>query len=101
MFFPDLENLLIVSAFLGLIPGFIAKSKGRDFFPWYVYGVLIFIVAFIHSLVIQKTDEMKKEELTANGYFECPYCKELVKPGATVCPHCQRDISAIESGRLS
>lgn len=92
LIFPDFSNLLIISAFLGLIPAFIAQSKGRPFLLWYIYGVLLFLVALIHSIVISKSDEQKNDELKSQGYKECPYCKELVKPGATVCPHCQRDI---------
>ena len=76
---------------LALIPAFIAKNKGRNFTTWYIYGVLIFIVALIHSLLISSKSE--REQKLENGYFECPFCKELVRKGATVCPHCRRDIS--------
>jgi hypothetical protein len=33
-----------------LIPAYIAKKKGRDFLTWWLYGALLFIVAFIHSI---------------------------------------------------
>ena len=44
--------LLIVSTLLGLIPAFVAKQRGRDFFLWWLYGAAIFIVALPHSLLI-------------------------------------------------
>lgn len=92
LLFPDFGDILIVSVFLGLIPAFIAQSKGRPFLLWYIYGIALFIVALIHSIVIQKSEEKKNDDLKSQGYTECPFCKELVKPGATVCPHCQRNI---------
>ena len=44
---------LAVAAVLAFIPAFIAKSKGRGFALWYLYGFLIWIVAFIHSLLLK------------------------------------------------
>lgn len=47
--FPD---LWLGTLIIGFIPGLIGKSKGYDFFNWYVYGVLLFIIALIHSLCL-------------------------------------------------
>ena len=78
---------------LGVIPAFIAQSKGRGFIKWYIYGVLLFIIALIHSIVISKSPEAIKKEQLAQGYIDCPYCKEPVKQGAIVCPHCRKDLN--------
>lgn len=48
----ELLGMLFFAAILGLIPGFIAKSKGYSFGAWWLYGFLIFIVAIIHVLFI-------------------------------------------------
>ena len=40
--------LLVLAAVLGLIPAYIAKSKGRSFALWWIYGWMLFIVAIIH-----------------------------------------------------
>lgn len=46
---------------LGLIPAFIAKGKGKDFFTWYVYGVFLFVFAMIHAIVLPEiTNEKEK-----------------------------------------
>ena len=45
-------EFIILALFLGAIPAIIAKGKGRNFAVWYIYGVLLFIVALIHSLAI-------------------------------------------------
>lgn len=86
-------EFIILALFLGAIPAIIAKGKGRNFAVWYIYGVLLFIVALIHSLVISKDPEQKAKEMQENGYVECPFCKEFVKKGASVCPHCRNDVS--------
>ena len=55
--------------------------------------MLLFIIALIHSIVISKSPEAIKKEQLAQGYFDCPYCKEPVKQGAIVCPHCRNDLN--------
>jgi hypothetical protein len=44
-------ELLIVATILGLIPAAIARSKGRDFVGWWMYGAALFIVALPHALL--------------------------------------------------
>lgn len=79
---------MFLAVFLGLIPAFIAKSKGRSFFLWYVYGVALFIVALIHSIIIKKNDNA----FVGEGMVKCPYCAEFVKKEAKVCRYCNRDL---------
>ena len=44
---------LFIAAIIGLLPAIIAKSKGRDFLTWYLYGALLFIFALPHSIFIK------------------------------------------------
>lgn len=43
----------LIAAGIGLIPASIAASKGRSFLGWWIYGVLLFIVALPHSILIK------------------------------------------------
>ena len=80
---------LFYLVFLGLIPAFIAKSKGRSFLTWYVYGIALFIVALIHSCVIKSTEDCQLSQ----GMKKCPFCAELVKQEANVCRYCSSKLS--------
>ena len=90
-------EMLIPAFFLGLIPGFIARSKGRSFITWYIYGVLLFIVALIHSFVIKSTVEHKEKEMLEAGMKKCPFCAEMIKPDAKVCRYCSRNLPEEEN----
>jgi len=50
---------------IGVIPGFIALSKGRDFVTWWIFGTLLFIVALPASLFIKSVAE--REETPASS----------------------------------
>ena len=39
-------EILLLGVVLGLIPAAIARSKGRSFFGFWLYGALIFIVGY-------------------------------------------------------
>lgn len=57
--------VLVVAAFLGLIPATIAKNKGYSFGLWWLYGWMLFIIAFIHSLFLfDKTQDKKDSNLS-------------------------------------
>lgn len=38
---------------VGLLPAAIAKTRGQDFFVWWVYGAFLFPIALIHALVVK------------------------------------------------
>lgn len=51
---------LLVASLLAIIPASIASNKGYGFGTWWIYGFLLFIVALIHSLVLE--DRNKKQQ---------------------------------------
>ncbi|CAM3938215.1 zinc ribbon domain-containing protein [Xenorhabdus thuongxuanensis] len=85
--------LIVIAALLGLIPAAIASSKGREFFVWWLYGALIFIVALPHSLVIRKDERsIEERKIREDGMVKCPFCAEVIKEEAIKCKHCGSDI---------
>jgi len=70
---------LLMGFFWGLVAAMIGSPKGQTGTGFLIglffgpFGVLIML-------------------FTTGSRRECPYCRELVKEAATVCPHCQREI---------
>jgi hypothetical protein len=85
--------VVVADVILALIPAVIAQSKGRRFGEWYLYGLLLWIVAIIHSLVIKPTTSSQRLRLASEGYRTCPFCDEMIRPGAVVCRYCGRELS--------
>ena len=83
----------LIAICIGGIPASIARSKGRDFVGWWIYGTLLFIVALPHSLLIRPdTEQIEKEQLQSGDARKCPFCAEIVKAEARVCRFCGRDL---------
>ncbi len=82
------STIFIVAVIIGIIPAFIASNKGRDFTLWWIYGASLFVFAMIHAMVIKPNEK----QLIREGKKHCPYCDELIKPKATVCRYCSKEL---------
>ena len=85
-------SMLGTAMIFGLIPAYIAKSKGRDFSKWWLYGTLIFIVALPHAVFI-KTYDGPNHLTMQSGQKKCPHCAEFVKADAKLCRFCQKEFA--------
>jgi ribosomal protein L32 len=85
-------GILIVAILLGLIPAMVAQSKGRSFVPWWIYGSLLFLIALPHALLLKPEIKQVEHQQAAQGLKKCPFCAEMIKPDATVCRYCGRDL---------
>jgi hypothetical protein len=89
-------EFITIAIFLGLIPAAIARSKGRSFVVWWIFGALLLIVALPASLLIKtNTDAVERRALAGGNLIKCPHCAELIKREARVCRFCGRDVQPI------
>jgi len=85
-------GFFLLAVLIGLLPAYIAQSKGKSFVLWWIYGALLFIVALPHSLLIKADASAVEATALAEGAKKCPYCAELVKKEAVVCRFCHREL---------
>jgi cytochrome c-type biogenesis protein len=57
----------VAAVLLGLIPAFIARSKGRNFYDWWFFGAALFPVAFVMAL--SKKSESNADEISEEAAF--------------------------------
>lgn len=90
-------EVLLFFAVIGVIPAVIANRKGKDFFPWWIYGTLLFPIALIHAIAAKTYHRGIELHQASEGMRKCPQCAEMVKAEAKICRYCQRDLPAVES----
>jgi hypothetical protein len=72
---------IVVLAVIAFLPAWIAGRKGQGFWTYYVFGLLLWLVAVPVALLVK--DKRRR----------CPACAEVVRPEATVCPHCRTPLT--------
>ncbi len=95
-------EVLLIAAVIGVIPGWIAQSKGRSFAAWWIFGSLLFIVALPMAIALKpETDApgftkpgqiLDTARAQAGSGRRCPFCAEFIRPEALVCRFCGRDL---------
>jgi uncharacterized paraquat-inducible protein A len=89
-------RLVIILFIFGLITAIIARSKGRDFLLWWLYGILLFPFSLIHAVTLNQSIETQETVQREKRRIKCPHCAEMIKSDATRCRSCGRKIEIID-----
>lgn len=76
------------------VVAFVANSKGQSGGLWFLYGLILWPIALIHAIVIQKNPEAIERQNYNEGKIRCPNCADWVYKQAKTCPHCQHRLTA-------
>lgn len=91
-------TVFVIVAFLGLIFGSIGAAIGKNkglAVAGFLLGVLCGPIGLVVVAVIQPSQERSDRVAREHGMTQCPHCREYVRPDATVCSHCQRDVAVV------
>jgi len=78
-------------AILGAI---IAGAKGRNAIGFFFLGLFLSpLLSIIAALVVKPNKKyLEAEALWKGESRKCPFCAELIRPEATVCRYCSREL---------
>lgn len=78
-------NLLGILMLASIVKTIAQKKHLSSPNAWFVFGIFFFLIALICVL-------LKDAKPDPNEYTTCPFCLEPIHKGATVCPHCRKEI---------
>ena len=104
MFFTWIDTLITLTV-LGAMVAVAAHVKGYDWFPWFVYGFLVWPVALVHVLLRPHEGWKPSPPLPPPPVAPrrepqrrpCPFCAELILPDAKLCRFCNHDLPVAEA----
>ena len=77
---------------MAIVCAMIAAKKGRSAVGFFFYGLIMWPIALVHALLLEKTAETALLQEVGSGRYPCLFCAEFVRKEARVCPHCRRDL---------
>lgn len=85
---------------LGTASGLIAQSKGRGFWEWFFYGLLLAIVSIPWAISLKPDrGSIDSRTMDREGLKKCEHCAELIRADARVCRYCGRDVAVLAPPR--
>lgn len=86
-------SLLLFWLLMAIIVAVVASINGLGAVPWFFYALLVWPVALIHVLVKPRSVAAATAQAVAEGRRPCPFCAEMIKREAKLCPHCRQDLT--------
>ena len=74
------STMLLTAAALGVITGLLAAKKGRNAFAWWLFGMLLFLVALPAILILEPKESQWSKR--------CAHCAEWIRREASRCRYC-------------
>lgn len=94
-------ELFVLWLVMAGVVAIVANSKGRDAFPWFLYGFLIWPIALTHAIVLtgRQPAAASADSRAKPRRRPCPHCAEPILPAAKICRFCGSEVEPIAAAK--
>lgn len=87
-------ELAVLYVLLSALVGYYASRKGRSPVGFTLLALVVSpLIGFLLAVLFKGDPAVVESRAVASGaQKKCPFCAELIKPDASVCRYCSRDL---------